>query len=506
MMIQGKKKSLMFVGKMDDYWVKVLAPMQEAGVSLTHVTATKQYKPYFEMQGTTVLDLFDLENPSFYVNANKGAKGSLNKDFIEKLYECENLFLAASDRVAFFSISMRQRKIIYYDMLLFWKSFFENNKLDCVLFFSSPQNIWDIIIYFVAKEFGVRTLTLDRTCIDDTLLVFEDYRRIDRVPPDYMQGKSREEHISVLGQDFYDKAFKESYWVKFSKDKMRKLAPQKGLRNNAVALLKSVSSCIMVNKFVVDSAFFFNTFRVRQCWYNLIHLIKGFRDKLLYRYYEKLAQPARYEEKYIYFPLQFQPERTSVPLGGVFESQLIVLDMLSKALPTGWKIFVKEHPRQLKVPRMSCLHFRDKGYYDRMCAIPSVVLIGLDVDSKELIKHAQLVATISGTGAWEGMLAGKASLVFGYPSFLGCNNCYPVDSVESIKDAIKKIQHKSALDVELDILKYLAYYAQQHKFIESVHSHGFAMRSSKDYHVLAGNLTDAIKARLNGMRAMADAQ
>lgn len=66
------------------------------------------------------------------------------------------------------------------------------------------------------------------------------------------------------------------------------------------------------------------------------------------RRYAQLARRPKEGEKFIYVPLHMQPELTTCPLGGQFADQLLMVRMLSAHLPKGYRLYVKEHPDQLR--------------------------------------------------------------------------------------------------------------------------------------------------------------
>ena len=53
-------------------------------------------------------------------------------------------------------------------------------------------------------------------------------------------------------------------------------------------------------------------------------------------------------KKYVYFPLHFEPERTTNPDGKEFQDQFIALTKLRQIIPEDIDIVVKEHPTQLR--------------------------------------------------------------------------------------------------------------------------------------------------------------
>ncbi|WBA07881.1 hypothetical protein [Salinivibrio kushneri] len=121
------------------------------------------------------------------------------------------------------------------------------------------------------------------------------------------------------------------------------------------------------------------------------------------------------EEKFVYFPLHYQPELTTSCLGGLYTDQLLAIENLARILPEGWFIYVKENPKQGH-------YMRGRAFYERLSKIESAILVSKSVSTYELLKQSQVVATISGTVGWEALSGGKPIITFGmawYRDFSG---------------------------------------------------------------------------------------
>ncbi len=120
-------------------------------------------------------------------------------------------------------------------------------------------------------------------------------------------------------------------------------------------------------------------------------------------------------ERYIYFPLHLQPELTTSALGGAYADQLSALEILSRMLPEGYWIYVKDNPKQTEMQRGPL-------FFKRLTALKNVRLVDLGLSSRDLIKASEGVALITGTAGWESLFYGKPVLAFGrawYRDFKG---------------------------------------------------------------------------------------
>ena len=59
--------------------------------------------------------------------------------------------------------------------------------------------------------------------------------------------------------------------------------------------------------------------------------------------YDRLCSDPDLSQPYIYVALHYQPEQTTSPSGGVYVHQDLMVGLLASHLPSGWKIYVKEH-------------------------------------------------------------------------------------------------------------------------------------------------------------------
>jgi hypothetical protein len=178
------------------------------------------------------------------------------------------------------------------------------------------------------------------------------------------------------------------------------------------------------------------------------------RDRLRLRY-EIHARKPDFGRNYVYLPLQLQPERTTNPMGGIFNDQLLALDTLVHALPEGWEVYVKEHPRQLG--GTDVLKFRlgrSKLFYEKLAAHDrnKVRLVSPSEPSNKLVESSRCVATITGTSGWEAVQKGIPAIVFGLPWYLHCPGVYSVDSVESCARVLSGIASRKIM-VDVDSLR-----------------------------------------------------
>ncbi len=127
-------------------------------------------------------------------------------------------------------------------------------------------------------------------------------------------------------------------------------------------------------------------------------------------------------------------------MGGAFVNQILMIKILSAALPKDWLIYVKEHPAQWMAFGLNYTDYRYPGYYRQIAQIKNVQLVPIKADSFSLIKQSRAVATVTGTAGWEAVLRRKPALVFGRAWYNDCPGVFKVKSAESCRAAIKEIE------------------------------------------------------------------
>ncbi len=136
---------------------------------------------------------------------------------------------------------------------------------------------------------------------------------------------------------------------------------------------------------------------------------------------------------YVLYPLHTEPEVTLLVYSRNNLNQIEVIRNLSYSLPVGMSLVVKEHPASWGK--------RPLSYYQKLLEIPNVVLAHPGLDSKQLVTHARMVATIAGSIGWEAVLRRKPVVVFGHTPYEFLPECMlrRVDSMERLGDELNDL-------------------------------------------------------------------
>ncbi len=102
------------------------------------------------------------------------------------------------------------------------------------------------------------------------------------------------------------------------------------------------------------------------------------------------------EKKYVYFPLHYEPERTTNPDGWNYYDQIKALLALRKMLPIDIPIYVKEHYSQF-TQLGQWYRWKGRFFYVAISKIENLHIINMSTPSVKLIKNALFTVSITWT-------------------------------------------------------------------------------------------------------------
>ncbi len=363
------------------------------------------------------------------------------KDLIEKMYKTESVILTMMNK-KFDTLCVDERRHIYYSMLGYWHGVIKEYKPEVIIFPAFPHTVYNYIIFSLAKLLGIKTIMFDNPWVANRLILYNDvFLGSRKLKQELEKNKGKNFALADLSlevREYYEKQI----------DKNRDVTPiyTKKFKETTMGFKNDVRRLWKLSKNTLKDGTFFR---------RLIHFISKIGKENLKTEYESVQSFFDAGKNYVYVPLCYQPEATSSPLGDMFVDQILMVEILSAALPKDWVIYVKEHPAQWYArSRMSYSSNRYAGYYRRMAGIKNVKIAPFGTDSYQLIEGARAVAVVTGTVGWEAMLRGKPALAFGYPWYRDCEALFKVYNVESAKEVFLKIIDGYKVSGQ-DIINYL---------------------------------------------------
>ena len=165
-------------------------------------------------------------------------------------------------------------------------------------------------------------------------------------------------------------------------------------------------------------------------------------------YIDKTFQRKIKDEKFVYFPLSVEPERTLSISAPFYMNQLEIVKHIAKSIPVvpvDFKLYVKEHYG------MKYRFWRPISYYKQIMNLPNVVLIHPSLTNDELLKKCSIASTVTGTTGLEAGYYGKPSIIFGHTSYDSLSSVHKIDNLEELDSLLtrafnsKKFKRKSSI-------------------------------------------------------------
>lgn len=281
----------------------------------------------------------------------------------------------------------------------------KEEKPDFILFFAIGT-LSHLLLYHIAKKLGIRTFNVDFPRVNNLVSLSEDYNTLTGVIEHFDKIKNSVPNATEAkqAQDFLDSlnntASLNLEYVKIDEVHFR--------GNDSLLNPKNLSRSIKY-LFTLCKNYYSNrgVFHYGVTSQNPIlfiwHKLKRRYRKMLGL--EHLYSEVKEGEDYLFYPLHYEPELSTLVLSHFYFEQLDLIRKIARALPLHYKLYVKEHP--------TMVYHRPISYYQELLKIPNVKLVSHKIKSVDLIKKSKMVATITSTVGWEAALLEKPTITFG---------------------------------------------------------------------------------------------
>lgn len=156
--------------------------------------------------------------------------------------------------------------------------------------------------------------------------------------------------------------------------------------------------------------------------------------------------------KSVFYALHYQPEQSTLAQGIWYANQIALVENISKALPLGYILVVKEHPwGRGNRPAWQYKHLA-KFYNVMFC----------DAPSKQIIQKVDAVIAVAGTIAVESLVMDKPTVLLGKAFFDFSGLYYKVENISDLPQVLRRILidrcHAARMDRSLEITRFLLAY------------------------------------------------
>lgn len=343
----------------------------------------------------------------------------------------ESLTLRLIERYNRWGASLPAMRAVYIDLLRRMDDFLKAATPDVVVFAEIPVNAWDFLLYQLCTIRGIATPIVRPTAWHQRLLItptIESMSGGDSAAPKGTQSLAHEQSDD----------YRPSRYLSDQVPLERSISHQRvlGRRRLPLALRSSRSLRYLFGTrmpILPDGVPEFDVSLLRR-------VIMEIDDRRLHRRslraYEGVATESLPDQPFVLVALHYQPEASTLGIGGNMDDQLNNVRLLAEAVPADWRVVVREHPATYKFTQ-SARRWRSEVMYRELKRVPKVMCFSAAANMDNLIRQAELVATVTGTVGWEAVNAGKHVLVFGYPWYLDCPLVHRVTDTHSIRAAIE---------------------------------------------------------------------
>ncbi len=184
------------------------------------------------------------------------------------------------------------------------------------------------------------------------------------------------------------------------------------------------------------------------------------------------------DEKFVLFTMHQEPERSLLIAAPFYTNQLEVIRNIAKSLPSGTKLYVKEHFSQ------SLREWREIRYYKELMNMPNVRLYHPSSNIEKLIQNSSLVISIGGTVSLEAAFYEKPSIIM---TDLGFSILPSIQKINSLEELPSKIRMGIDMKVKSDDLDKYLFILEQNSFDFDLK--GYEMAES-NFFMHSGNFHD----------------
>jgi len=385
----------------------------------------------------------------------------IDQDLLEALAVVELYAIKMMDRMdALGSFSYQERVRHYRRLAAYWLAVLEKQQPDLVFFVDIPHMVYDYVLYELCRLKGIPTLMFEasnvyglsflRETVNGETVLTAEYKKLAAENSEIQPSKGVDDYLSSLKGSYQDVPLYIRYVSQMELNERNTLTTltrklfdfgnyskyfQKQIKIWSYRLQKPQSYLKEPGKLPEESS-------ITNLGYRWFRYKANRKMKALEKYYHSLtSSEIDLNKPYVYVALSYQPEATTSPKGDFYVNLDLMVDMLSKSIPEGWLLYVKEHPSQFE---QTWTHrsqsAREKYNYDDMAALDNVRLIPTSYPSYDLLDHSAAVATVTGSVGWQGVNRSKPVLVFGNPWYLGCEGVLSIRNQDDCIEAVEKVR------------------------------------------------------------------
>lgn len=333
-----------------------------------------------------------------------------------------NEIIFADRTIINYSEEHRKRIIVY--LIRFAIKICKDENYDAVIGELSSSS--DLIFYYLSKSFNYKYIFMWHGRVKDRIEFTDVTGNRHNLLKYYKEFKENgideetKEELNKYLNNFY-KNFTPDY-MKFSdQTKIKSVFRKTYNEKNLTRFKKYIKSYRDDKKFSADQS--------PQISLKVKKIIRKFQlpfKKIqMRRYYSNIDV----NSNFYLLPLHYQPESSTMTFAPYYLNQLAFIENISKAIPGGTYLYVKEHPAMFLQ--------RDSEFYKKLINLPNVKIIHPNININSLIKNSLGVITITNTTGYEAIILDRPVFVFGNVYYQEYDYVFKCHSYSEFKESIR---------------------------------------------------------------------
>lgn len=278
------------------------------------------------------------------------------------------------------------------------------------------------LLSLICKARGIHLLILGPARFAGRMLISQEGLMIDKM----------NEKMKNAPASNYNQTETQNYFKKFDSAQQVKTYTTKAFENNKMARYNAVVKFFISSRNKNYNKRYYNFGRTR---FKVLQIkISNFLNRRMRKNFidghliKKIPK-----SKYVYFPLQSEPERVILLNAQFYTNQLSIIENIAKSLPAEYHLLVKEHPAMRVLGP-----WRPIFVYKEILELPNVILAHPDVNNETAIKNSDLVITIAGTTGQEAAFYGKPVITFTEQLYTSLPSVKVLKNLEDLPELIKR--------------------------------------------------------------------
>ncbi len=307
------------------------------------------------------------------------------------------------------AIPFVDRVAFIYSQAAYWRKYLIEHQIELIVQFDVPHDVYDYIMFFIAKALGIKTVYIQHTTFFVPYL--DEIKIINVITPISDLDNRKEGRIlnSEAHLDFDFEGVVKSYALgnkQHNSPFVKRIKMENNDKKRVFNVINDKIKKIILyllndeikNNYMMDFELSKTQYLKFRDFYKIRKQIKKKTNSLSHFYKNQSVKNIPQGKPFVFVPLHYQPERSTCPDGGVYSNTYLFIQNIVAVVPNDVMILVKEHPRQFNYGRVRNQSYRSEFIYERMLKHQNVCFLDTSISTEEILANPMLegVFTVRG--------------------------------------------------------------------------------------------------------------